>query len=65
MSKVNLHVRSQDGQLGAGQTIAGVLQACIQLLVGGQELNGAVQAGVLFQVAHEALVQVDAQEGTV
>ena len=65
VGEVNLHVRSQDGQLGAGQTLAGVLQACIQLLVGGQELDGAVQAGVLLQVVHEALVQVGAQEGTV
>ena len=65
VGEVNLHVRSQDGQLGAGQTLTGVLQACIQLLVGGQELDGAVQAGVLFQVVHEALVQVGAQEGTV
>ena len=65
VGEVNLHVRSQDGQLGAGQAVAGGLQTLVQLLVGGQELDGAVQAGVLFQVVHEALVQVGAQEGTV
>ena len=65
VGEVNLHVRSQDSQLGAGQTVAGGLQTLVQLLVGGQELDGAVQAGVLLQVVHEALVQVGTQEGTV
>ena len=65
VGEVNLHVRSQDGQLGAGQAVAGGLQALVQLLVSGQELDGAVQTGVLFQVVHEALVQVGTQDGTV
>ena len=60
--EVNLHVGGQHRQLGAGQAQPGRLKTRLQLLVRGQEFDLAVQPCVRLQVAHQALVHVNAQE---
>ena len=63
--EVNLHVGGQHGKLRAGQHLAGGVKPCLQFLIRGQELDGAVQTGVLFEVAHQTLVDIDAQRAVV
>ena len=63
--EVNLHVGGQHGKLRAGQHLAGGVKPCLQFLIRGQELDGAVQTGVLFEIAHQALVDIDAQRAVV
>ena len=63
--EVNLHVGGQHGKLRAGQHLAGGVKPCLQFLIRGQELDGAVQTGVLFEVTHQTLVDIDAQRAVV
>ena len=63
--EVNLHVGGQHGKLRAGQHLAGGVKPCLQFLIRGQELDGTVQTGVLFEIAHQALIDIDAQRAVV
>ena len=56
--EVDLAVGHQHGQLGRDQPMVGRL-ALVDRIVGGQELELALQAGVLLQVPDQARVHVD------
>ena len=65
MREVNLHVGGQHGKLGAGQHLACGVKPCLQFLIRGQELDGTVQTGMLFKIAHQALIDVNTQRAVV